>query len=146
MGSTKSPPKHHHAPLQMQVSTSPMQCVAMDILGPLPVTPHSNKYLLILGNYFTKWTEAFAIPDMETATVARVFVNEFVSRFGTPTHLHTDQSRSFELSLIRELCQLMGIVKTRTTPYHPQSDGMIERFNRTLLSMLRMAAVDDKYN
>ena len=145
-GSTKSPPKHRHAPLQTQVSTSPMQRVAMDILGPLPVTPRLNKYVLVLGDYFTKWTEAFAIPDMETATVARVFVDEFVSRFGAPTHLHTDQGRSFESSLIRELCQLLGIVKTRTTPYHPQSDGMIERFNRTLLSMLRMAAVEDESN
>eukprot|EP00731_Ephydatia_muelleri_P008911 Em0004g1249a len=99
-----------------------------------------------VGKVLEKWTEAFAIPDMETVTVARVFVNEFVSRFGAPTHLHTDQGRSFESSLIKELCQLMGIVKTRTTPYHPQSDGMIERFNRTLLSMLRMAAVDDESN
>eukprot|EP00731_Ephydatia_muelleri_P023738 Em0016g9a len=145
-GSTKSPPKHRHAPLQADVSTTPMQRVAMDILGPLPLTPRSNKYVLVIGDYFTKWTEAFAIPDMETVTVARVFVNEFVSRFGAPTHLHTDQGRSFESSLIKELCQLMGIVKTRTTPYHPQSDGMIERFNRTLLSMLRMAAVDDESN
>eukprot|EP00731_Ephydatia_muelleri_P035359 Em0116g11a len=141
-----SPPKHRHAPLQADVSTTPMQRVAMDILGPLPLTPRSNKYVLVIGDYFTKWTEAFAIPDMETVTVARVFVNEFVSRFGAPTHLHTDQGRSFESSLIKELCQLMGIVKTRTTPYHPQSDGMIERFNRTLLSMLRMAAVDDESN
>ena len=63
--------------------------------------------------------------------VARVFVDEFVSRFGAPTHLHTDQG------LIRELCQLLGIAKTRTTPYHPQSDGMIERINRTLLQRRR---------
>ena len=117
-GSTKSPPKHRHAPLQADVSTTPMQRVAMDILGPLPLTPRSNKYVLVIGDYFTKWTEAFAIPDMETVTVARVFVNEFVSRFGAPTHLHTDQGRSFESSLIKELCQLMGIVKTRTSPYH----------------------------
>eukprot|EP00731_Ephydatia_muelleri_P004911 Em0002g1087a len=79
-GSTKSPPKHRHAPLQADVSTTPMQRVAMDILGPLPLTPRSNKYVLVIGDYCTKWTEAFAIPDMETVTVARVFVNEFVSR------------------------------------------------------------------
>ena len=102
--------------------------------------------MLVVGDYFTKWTEAFPIPDMETATIARVLVNEFISRFGAPSHLHTDQGRSFESSLIKEICRLMGIVKTRTTPYHPQSDGMIERFNRTLLSMLRMAAVDDETN
>ena len=118
----------------------------MDILGPLPITPRQNKYVLVVGDYFTKWTEALPIPDMETATIARVLVNEFISRFGAPSHLHTDQGRSFESSLIKEICTLMGIVKTRTIPYHPQSDGMIERFNRTLLSMLRMAAVDDETN
>eukprot|EP00731_Ephydatia_muelleri_P002477 Em0001g2477a len=83
---------------------------------------------------------------METATIARVLVNEFISWFGAQTHLHTDQGRSFESSLIKEISRLMGIVKTRTTPYHPQSDGLIEWFNRTLLSMLRMAAVDDETN
>eukprot|EP00731_Ephydatia_muelleri_P003480 Em0001g3480a len=57
-GSTKSPPKHRHAPLQADVSTTPMQRVAMDILGPLPLTPRSNKYVLVIGDYFTKWTEA----------------------------------------------------------------------------------------
>ena len=71
--------KHRHAPLQANVSIIPMQRVAMDILGPLPLTPRSNKYVLVIGDYCTKWTEAFAIPDMETVTVARVFVNEFVS-------------------------------------------------------------------
>ena len=140
------PLKQRHAPLQIYTATAPMDRVAMDILGPLPITPRQNKYVLVVGDYFTKWTEAFPIPDMETATIARVLVNEFISRFGAPTYLHTDQGRSFESSLIKEICRLMGIVKTRTTPYHPQSDGMIERFNRTLLSMLRMAAVDDETN
>ena len=64
------------------------------------MTPCSNKYVLVVGDYFTKWTEAFAIPDMEIATIAHVLVNEFISRFGAPTHLHTDQGRSFESSLI----------------------------------------------
>ena len=82
---------------------------------------------------------------METATIARVLVNEFISRFGAPTHLHTDQGRSFESSLIKEICRLMGIVKPGPL-HHPQSDGMIKRFNRTLRSMLRMAAVDDETN
>ena len=72
-GSTKSPPKHRHAPLQTHVATGSMHCVAMDILGPLPMTPRSNKYVLVVGDYFTKftkWTKAFAIADMETATVS----------------------------------------------------------------------------
>jgi len=107
-GSTKAPPKQRHAPLQIHTATAPMDRVAMDILGPLPIAPRQNKYVLVVGDYFTKWTEAFPIPDMETATIARVLVNEFISRFGAPTHLHTDQGRSFESSLIKEICRLMG--------------------------------------
>ena len=74
--------------------------------------------------------------DMEAQTVACILVNEFICRLGVPDTIHTDQGRNFESKLIKELCQMLGIKKTRTTPYHPQSDGMVERFNRTLLNML----------
>ena len=105
----------------------------MDILSPLPETSNHNKYLLIVGDYFSKWTKAYPIKDMEAQTVGRILTNEFITRYRVPEILHTDQSGNFESILIKELCQILGITKTRTTPYHPQSDGMIERFNRTLL-------------
>ena len=59
-----------------------------------------------------------------------------VSRHGVPLKIHSDQGRSFENQVIRELCNMLNIQKTRTTPYHPQSDGLVERMNRTLLEML----------
>ena len=82
------------------------------------------------------------MPNMEAITVARIFVNEFICRFGVPEQLHTDQGRNFESALLKEICKLLGITKTRTTPYHPQSDRMIERFNRTLLNMLSTVVQD----
>ena len=124
----------------------PMQRVAMDILGPLPETPRGNKYILVIGEYFTKWKEAFPLKDTEALTIAKVFVNEFVCRFGVPDSLHTDQGRNFEAKVLKEVCQLLGVKKTRTTPYHPQSDGLVERFNRTLLDMLSMAVRDDEHD
>ena len=111
----------------------------MDILGPLPVTHKNNKFILVIGDYLTKWTEAYPIPNMEASTVARIFINEFVARLGAPETLHTDQGRNFESALMKEVCQLLEVTKTRTTPCHPQSDRMVERFNRTLLSMLSTA-------
>eukprot|EP00731_Ephydatia_muelleri_P029947 Em0021g470a len=142
-GAQKSPAKHRRAPMEVDtVTDGPMQRIAMDILGPLPLTPCSNKYILVIGDYFTKWTEAFPMSDMEAGTVAKLFVNEFVVRYGAPACLHTDQGRNFESNLVKEICRLLEILKTRTTPYHPQSDGMIERFNRTLLSMLKRATID----
>ena len=111
----------------------------MDILGPLPLTENGNKYILVIGDYFTKWKEAYPMKNMEATTVARILVHEFICRFGIPEHLHTDQGRNFEAEIIKEICKLLDIKKTQTSPYHPQSDGMIERFNRTLLNMLSTA-------
>ena len=142
----KSEPRRRKAPLQMGQATAPLQRVAMDILGPLSVTERGNKYILVIGDYFTKWKEAYPMKNMEAVTVANILVQEFISRFGIPKHLHTDQGRNFESGLMKEICSLLDIKKTRTTPYHPQSDGMIERFNRTLLDMLSTAVKNDHRN
>ena len=77
--------------------------------------------------------------DMEAATVAKILVQEFICCYGTLEEIHTDQGHNFKATLIKEICSLLGIQKIRTTPNHPQSDGMIERFNRTLLIMFSMA-------
>ena len=74
---------------------------------------------------------------MEAATVACVFVDTFISRYGAPVQLHTDQGRQIESHLFQQVCHLLGIRKTRTTAYHPQSDGASERLIRTLLGVLR---------
>ena len=142
--SRKSPTRRRRAPMQSGLVGTPMQRVAMDILGPLPVTARENKYVLVVGDYFTKWVEAYPMPNMEAKTVAELFVNHFIARFGVPDVLHTDQGCNFESTLLKETCLLLGVQKTRTSPYHPQSDGLIERFNRTLLSMLSIAAVENE--
>jgi hypothetical protein len=113
-----------------------MQIVAVDILGPLPETPTGNRYILVAMDYFTKWAKAYAIPNQEATTIANKLVNDMLLRFSPPEQLHSDQGRQFESTLIAEICKCLGIHKTRTTPYHPQSDGLVERFNRTLLNML----------
>ena len=82
--------------------------------------------------------------NMEAGTVAGIFVHHFVSHFGVPDILHTDQGRNFESTLLKEVCKLLGIVKTRTTPYHPQSDSLVERFNRTLLNLSSLAASENE--
>ncbi|PIK58186.1 hypothetical protein BSL78_04910 [Apostichopus japonicus] len=116
----------------------------MDIMGPLPVSSRGNRYVVVIADYFTKWTEAFAIADMEAETVARVLVEEFICRFGVPEELHTDQGRQFESELFQHMCRLLDIHKTRTTPFHPQSDGMVERFNRTLEDMLSLVVSENQ--
>jgi transposase InsO family protein len=116
---------------------APLDRVAIDVLGELPETSNGNRYLIVISDYFTKWVQAHAVPDYTAYTTAEVFVREFATRMGLPRQLHTDQGGNFESTLFKGVCQLLGIHKTRTTPYHPQSDGLVERFNRTLLQMLK---------
>ena len=133
---TKSPTTHARGPLNPSKVGFPMERKALDIVGPLPRTKQGNKYILVVGDYFTRWVEAYGLPNIEASTVAKVLVNEWICRFGAPYAIHSDQGRNFESQLFAELCTLLGIHKTRTTPYHPQSDGFVERFNRTLRMLL----------
>ena len=109
-----------------------MERIAIDIVGPLSITTQGNCYICVVMDYFTKWPEAYALPNHEVETVAEVLVNQFFTRFGVLGELHSDQGRQFEFQVFQECCQLLSQRKTRTTPLQPQSDGMVERFNRTL--------------
>ena len=125
------------AKLKQFVVSAPLDCVAIDLLGELPETENGNKYVLVITDYFTKWTQAFALVNMTAQTVADKIAAEFISLFGALRQLHSDQGRQFEAHLFQEVCKLLGIDKTRTTPYRPQSDGIVERFNRTIQQMLK---------
>ncbi|GFV18917.1 retrovirus-related Pol polyprotein from transposon 412 [Trichonephila clavipes] len=117
---------------------APFERIAFDILGPLPRTASGNKYLLVVMDYFTKWPEVYPIPDQEAPTVAEAVVQHWISRYGVPLQLHSDQGRNFVSAVLKGACELLGIDKTKTTPLHPQSDGMVERFNRTILNNLSL--------
>ncbi|CAG2228478.1 unnamed protein product [Mytilus edulis] len=80
----------------------------------------------------------------KAATVAKIFVNEFVCKFGTPLQIHTDQGANFESKIFKQMCELLCIDKTRSTSFHPQSNGCVERFNRTLTNMLSMYCAKDQ--
>jgi hypothetical protein len=116
----------------------PMERVALDILGPLPRTAKGNKYILVVADYFSKWTEMYAMPNQEAVTITKKFVEEFICRFGIPQEIITDQGTQFESQLFKEICKMLDINKKRTTGFHPKANGMVERFNRTLESMLSM--------
>ncbi|MES9880089.1 MAG: reverse transcriptase domain-containing protein [Sedimenticola sp.] len=124
------------APLGSVKVGEPFECIALDILGPLPQTRQGNKYILVIADYFSRWTESFALSNITSETVTNVLVNEVICRFGLPMRIHTDQGRQFEADMFQQMCLLFDIDKTRTTAYHPQSNGLVERFNRTLLRMM----------
>ncbi|KAK7904833.1 hypothetical protein WMY93_017440 [Mugilogobius chulae] len=130
------------AELQQLAVGAPMERVAVDIMGPFPRTDKGNRYVLAAMDYFTKWPEAFAIPDQEAETVADTLVEGMFSRFGVAEVLHSDQGRNFESAVFSAMCERMGMQKTRTTPLHPQSDGLVERFNRTLAKQLAIVTAE----
>lgn len=121
-----------------------MDRVAVDVLGPLPVSAHGNRFVLVAIDYFTKWPEAYALPNQEAETIADALIGGVFSRFGMPSVLHSDQGRNFEAKVFSEMCQKLGIHKTRTTPLHPQSDGLVERFMRTLGAQLALTTARDQ--
>ena len=112
----------------------PWQMIAVDILE-VPVSRNNNRYLLVIQDYFTKWAEAIPLRDQTALSITTALVNLF-SRFGIPDILHSDQDRNFESTLLKQTLEAFGTSKTRTTAYHPQGDGMVERFNRSLLQLL----------
>ncbi|KAK3892901.1 hypothetical protein Pcinc_003267 [Petrolisthes cinctipes] len=98
----KGPKKCGYAPLQLYQVGAPMERVTVDIAGPLPCTDKGNRYICVVMDYFTKWTEAYAIPDQEAATVAQVLVVQFFCRFGMPQELHSDQGINFKSAVFCE--------------------------------------------
>ena len=113
----------------------PWQMLAVDVLEVL-MSGHGNRYLVVLQDYFTKWAEAVPMPDQTAERIVRALIDIF-SRFGIPEIVHSDKGRNFESTILKKTCAAFGIVKSRTTSYHPQGDGMVERLNRTLLQLLR---------
>ena len=122
-----------------------MELVTSDFTGPFTTSSNGNKYVLIFVDHFTKWTEVFATKDMKTTTLASCFM-EFVYRHGAPSQLLTDQGRDYEAELFQQLLELLDVSKLRTSPYHPECDGLSERFNRTLIAMLRCFASQNSTN
>ena len=98
---------------------------------------YNPKYLLVIGDNFTRLMEALPQPDQQAESIARASVYEFIAKFGTPLEIHTDQGANFGSVLFIEVCRLLEIRKTRSTPYHPSSSGLVERFNRTLARMIK---------
>ena len=102
--------------------------IHIDIPGPLIETHRGDQYVLV--DPFSKWVEWYSLPDQMAEQDARSLVSEFIERFGCPPELHSEQGRNFESRVFKEVCDILNIVMTRTTPYHPKANGQMERTNR----------------
>ena len=116
---------------------APFSRVAVDIVGPInPPTNNGNRFILTVVDYATRYPEAKALKKIDSETVAEALV-EIYSRIGIPREVLTDQGKQFTSDLMKEVGRLLSIKQLTTTPYHPSCNGLVERFNGTLKSMLR---------
>ena len=133
----------NRAPLKpLPIIDVPFLRIAMDIVGPLVRTDKGNRYVLVVMDYATRWPEAVALKSVDSETVARALV-ELFARVGIPKEILTDQGSNFVSRLMTEFYRLTGVTPIKTSVYHPQTDGMVERFNATLKRMLRKSVAKD---
>jgi hypothetical protein len=107
----------------------PFDRIGIDYVGPLPRTKQGNRYIIVATEYLTKWAEAAAVPDCTAQTTAQFIFQEIVCRHGTPKEILTDRATSFQNELIAALLHIMGTKHRLSSPYHPQTNGLTERFN-----------------
>ena len=125
----------------LPVISTPFRRVAMDIVGPLVKSSSGCQYILVLSDYATRFPEAFPLRTITAPVVLRALV-QFFSRVGIPDEILTDQGTNFTSRLMHLFNQQLGISAIKTTPYHPQTDGLVERFNQTLKKMLQKFVTD----
>ena len=132
----KGKPGPGRVPMHSLPTGAPFERIAVDILDTRKLTPRKFQYVLVISDYFTKYTDAFPLRRHTAPVVADIIMRRWIAYHGVPKQLHSDQGAEFDGHLVRQLSKLLGFAKIRTTPYRPQSDGMVERFNRSLLNML----------
>ncbi|CAB3387250.1 Hypothetical predicted protein [Cloeon dipterum] len=128
--------RHTKAPLhQFPPTTERFSMVHMDLIGPLPPS-EDFKYCLTMVDHLTRWPEVVPLKSITAEDVVRAFKDTWISRFGVPKTVVCDQGRQFTSNKFQQFAQLAGIDIHYTNSYHPQANGMVERFHRTLKAAL----------
>ncbi|XP_062418320.1 uncharacterized protein LOC134129059 [Pungitius pungitius] len=123
----------------------PFERIGMDLIGPFYRSSRGYRFVLVLMDYATRYPEAVPLRNISAKSVAQALF-QVISRVGIPKEILTDQGTSFMSRTLRELYGLLGIKSVRTSVYHPQTDGLVERMNRTLKSMIRKFISEDERN
>jgi hypothetical protein len=128
----------------IETPDGPFQMIGIDFCGPFKRTPRDNQYVLCITDYFTRWINAFALPNCSAQTTAQVIFNEYICRYGVPVSILSDQGTHFKNQLMDSMAKLIGYNHIYSIVYHPQSNGMVERFNATFVP--QVAKLQDREN
>ena len=115
----------------------------MDICGPLKTAKIGNNVVLVITDHFSKYTETFTLPHQKAARIAEVILNKQFHVHGEPQEKHSEKGPNFKSELIRQVCELHGLTKTRNSPYHTQGDGQDERFNKNMMNIVLFQKADE---
>ena len=124
-------------PLQPNEPVAPWYSCVLDILGPFPPSKKGHKYILVMMDRFTKWPECAPLRNQMAATVAKAFVSLVVCRHCVPEQMQTDRGTQFTSDMMKHVSDLLGFKQLFSAAYHPQSHGLVERFNKTLCHLLK---------
>ena len=137
------PPKRNHHSLMEWQGSYPFHHTGINFMGPLPLS-NGTKQIPVIGDHFTKWYEAIPLPDQTAITTAIALVDHWISRFGCPNNLHSDQGCNFDSKLFEQLMQLLEIDRTRTTPFHSLSNAVIEKMGKKALQNMLAKCVNEE--
>ena len=114
---------------------------SLDIVGPFCLTPTGNKYILTCQCLLTKYCIGIPIPDATASTIAEAFVKRVICIYGTPKAILTDQGQNFLSNLMKQLAKILRIRQFKTTAFHPQSNGSLERWHYSLVEYIMLRGV-----
>ena len=125
--------------IPLPITTRPGERVHMDLFGDLRSSSGGNKFIVVITDSFSKWTEVVPIPNKSAEEVGRAYFERWLCRYGASEALVTDCGREFCNQVVQEICKLWGCDKLRTTPWHPQTNSLAERYNKSIINYMKCA-------
>ncbi len=137
-------PRQQRAQFQQELSGAPFDCVSFDVMGPLPIIVNGNRFILTMIDYFSKWAEAYALPNHQAETVADCIVNWWIAHHGIPVRIHSNNAPEFRGHVVSQLKKMLSMKGTFKLPYRPQSNGLCEHMNQMIENIIKCTIRDDR--